>query len=405
MVKKKIAFLGNQIDWGGGAKSLLLLLKALSHCEYDLYLYVTNIKSKAMKKEFEKYVHFVKKIKLPELVSAQTETIENNLSVIAVSNINHSPTNEFIMELVALEIDILHINNSVFSPIYNSIKIRTNIIIVSHIREWIHWNGVHDKQRYIISNIIKHSDAIICISDVESEKFLEHPNLHIISNPFDFDELDQTIFDNAGIRKQYGIGNKDIVIGMMASFQRKKGLYDFIKVLSLLKNQYRIQENIKFVAIGRKKLTLIELLVESVKRNLNIDSFKYDIHRYINNHNLADDIILIGKTPNVLKVINCFDIAVRPSYSSDPWGRDIIEYMAMKKPIVATGSSNYYVKECKTGYLVSAKDVEQMAERILWLISNRLERDKMGDNAYKRIFKKCNYETYGSRISSIYDSL
>jgi glycosyltransferase involved in cell wall biosynthesis len=405
MKRKKVAFLGNQIDWGGGAKSLLLMLKALSNYDYDLYLYVTNIKSKEMVKEFEKYVHYVKQINLPEVVSAQTETIENNLSISAISNIDFSSVYEFIKELITEEIDILHINNSVFSPIYSSLKKDTNISIITHIREWIHWNGIHSKQKYMISNIVMYSDAIICISDVEAEIFKAHPNLHIVSNPFDFNELENKIFDNAKVKKEYGIKTDDLVVGMMGSFQKRKGVFDFIKALSHIKKHYHFKGNIKFIAIGRHKPTAIEIMIQYLKVMFNRNSYILDIYRYIIKNDLSKDFIFVGKRQHVLQIVNCFDIAVRPSYSSDPWGRDIIEYLALKKPIIATGTSSYYIESGKTGYLVPAHDINQMAEKITSLMSSEERRNAMGASGYKKVYDKCNFDNYGNRISSIYTKM
>lgn len=403
--KLNIAFLGNQIAWGGGAKSLLLLIKALSSHNLNLFLYVTNISSDSMKLEFEKYVKFVKKIDIPELVSAQNESILENTSSFSEEEFCVEKIKSFAFDLIDNNIDILHINNSVFSPIYKTIKDTSKIKIVTHVREWVDWNGIHDKQKYIIKNIINYSDSIICISNIEGRMFQNYSNLNIIPNPFDFDEIIGINNDQKFIRKKYGINQNAFIIGMMSSFMEEKGILDFLKVLNYLKRTDNQVFNITFIFIGQALPDFKRLLRILLKWLFGKPNLMLKVYKYLIINKLTQNILFFSKRKDILEIVNCFDIAIRPSYSGDPWGRDIIEYMALRKPIIATGDSEFYIKPNINGFLVPVHDVERIAKHILWLKSNDKERFEMGESAFHTIFEMCNINDFGTKILKIYHKL
>lgn len=399
--KLRIAFLGNDIAWGGGAKSLLLMIKSISSLNLKLYLFVTRCSSEEMRMEFEKYVEFVKVINLPEIVCAQSESLKDNLSDIEI-NICLKDTESFALELNSLSIDILHINNSVFAPIYGIIKSKTRVIIISHIREWIHWNGLHIKQQYVINALKLYSDSIIAISNTESEPFKGHPDLNVVPNPFDFNELMKNDANPLTFKMKNGINNNWILVGMMSAFDETKGVLDFCRALLYLKRTKCDIRNLKFVLLGYSSLTLKRILKIIIKKILCRDSLSFKLLLLILKNRLTKDIIFFSLRNNVNEVIKCFDIAVRPSYRGDPWGRDIIEYMALGKPVVATGTSEFYIKNGETGYLIPPRDVPQLAEKIYQLYKDNDLRLKMGEKAVKIIKRYCDNNIFRQTILEIY---
>jgi len=401
----RIAFLGNQIAWGGAAKSLLLLIKSISNQNDKLYLFVTHCSSQEMKKEFEQYVEFVKLVNLPEITSAQTQSLRDNKQNINEKKLDLTQTEFFAEELNHMGIDILHINNSVFSAVYKTVKSRTNIKIVSHIREWIDWNGIHQKQKFMIDSIKNNSDAIICISNKEAQAFKQHPNLSIIPNPFDFQELEYIDKNIKNIKSKLHIAENTFLVGMMGCFDRNKGALDFLKALDYLKrNKYNI-EDVKFIVLGGEIDTNPNVFKQSLRKILGRNTFHYEVYRFLKKENLFNEVIFLSNRGNILEIVNSFDVAVRPSYSGDPWGRDIIEYMALRKPIVATGSSEFFIKNGETGFLVPPGDYSALAEKIYWLFMNKNERIEIGQRAFNHIFIKCNMEVFRSNILQVYSTL
>jgi glycosyltransferase involved in cell wall biosynthesis len=401
----KIAFLGNQIAWGGGAKSLLLLIKSLSNQNCKLYLFVTRCSSQEMKKEFEQYVEFVKLVNLPEIMSAQIESFEENEQIMDENKLDLTNVESFAEKLNYLGIDILHINNSVFSAVYKTVKCRTNVKIVSHIREWINWNGIHQKQKFIIDSIKNNSDSIICISENEAQVFNQHPNLFIIPNPFDFQMLENINKNLKNIKSKLALAENSFLVGMMGNFERKKGALDFLKALAYLKREKTNIQDFKFIVLGGEINNKPNVFKQFLRKILGRDTFHYEVYKLLKREDLFNEVIFLSNRGNVLEIATSFDVAVRPSYSGDPWGRDIIEYMALGKPIVATGSSEVFIKNGETGFLVPPRDYIDLAEKIYWLFMNKNERIEMGHRAFKHIYTKSNMDTFRSKILRVYNTV
>lgn len=402
----RIAFLSNQISWGGAPMSLLLLIKAISKQNYKLYLFVTHCASDEMRNEFGKYVEFVKLIHLPEITSAQTQSVKHNKQKIDVNKFNLPSIEQFAAELNLLDIDILHINNSVFSPIYETIRIRTRVKIISHIREWIDWNGIHQKQFFLINSIKDNSDAIICISKTESEVFIGHPKVIIIPNPFDFQGYKLDINDRNLVKHNLGIDHNYFLVGMIGRSSKSKGTLDFLKALAYLKKRYKDEVlNIKFIILGEANPALSNIFIFLVRKMFGKTTYSNTVYKLLKKEDLFNDVVFLSKREGALEIINTFDIAVRPSYSGDPWGRDIIEYMAFKKPVVATGSSEFFIKNGETGFLVPPRDYTQLAEKIYWLFKNKNAGKAIGQRAFIHIFSLCNMDIFRSKILQVYNDL
>lgn len=401
----KIAFLGNEIAWGGGAKSLLLLIKSLSNQNLKKYLFVTHCASQEMKMEFEQYVSFVKIVNLPCLTSAQTQTINDNLQGVDEKQIYSSNIKEFAEELNQLGIDILHINNSVFSLIYKYIKELTKVKIVSHIREWIDWNGIHQRQSFIIETIQTYSDAIVCISNNEAEVFRKHPKLLVIPNPFDFNELDIINNNSDLVKTRLDLPKDCFLVGMIGRASENKGILDLLRAISYLKSNYKNFNGFKFIILGCSDPFRYNSIGYFLRKIRGKSKFLFKLYRFIRKENLRYDVKFLSNRKDILEIVNLFDVAVRPSYSGDPWGRDIIEYMALKKPIVATGNSEFFIKNGETGFLVPPRDYVLLAEKIYWLYKNKTERIEFGERANKIISARCDIGAYRFNILQIYYSL
>lgn len=400
----RIAFISNQISWGGAPKSLLLLIKSLNNQNFKLYLYSTRCVSQEMKTEFEQYVEFVKLIKLPEIKSAQTENIKENIQKVDINRFSFSTVELLAKELNDLNIDILHLNNSVFSPIYKTIKDQTRVKIITHVREWIDWNGIHNKQKFMYNTIMNDSDAIICISNTEAQLFKQHTNLYVIPNPFDFHELESCEWNIDQVKSKLTINKNHFIVGMIGR-TRNKGTLDFLKALVYLRSNFDDATNIKFVILGEEIPPSYNKILYFLRKLLGKSTYLQDIYKFINNENLSNEVQFLNNRKDVLEIINCFDIAVRPSYSGDPWGRDIIEFMALKKPVVATGTSDFFIKNGETGFLVAPRDYKKLAEKIYWLFKNKKEKNKIGERAFELIYAKCNMNEFKQKILQVYENL
>lgn len=136
--------------------------------------------------------------------------------------------------------------------------------------------------------------------------------------------IDSRIFDPSNsshgmVRGHYGLGSKDIVIFFMGWLYNFSGLKEVALELAKLPDH-----NVKLLIVGDGD-AYIEL--EGIRAK----------------HGLNDRLILAGKKPyaDIPSFIAAADICILPAYPWEPIMQDIVpikmyEYLAMKKPVVAT---------------------------------------------------------------------
>jgi glycosyltransferase involved in cell wall biosynthesis len=396
--KTRIAYLGNQISPGGGAMSLYLMVKSVSSDQFDKYVFVSQCRNEEMKNDLLRYCRKIKIVDLDEIVSCQTYTISKSKYVKALSS-SKEKNKIFLKHLIDNQIEILHINNSVFAHVCRYVKENSGIKVVSHIREMIDHAGVGPMQEFMVQSMTKYSDAIITISDNEARLFKTHPSLHILPNPFDFSKIEmvKSIF-----REEQKYDDRTVLVGMMGRFDKFKGHMDFLKALKIIIDK-KGNKKIKFLIIGvnppKKTWKLF------VKKVLFMKDYRKMVENYIKENNLEEYIQLIPFQYHIFNIIKAVDIFVRPSVSGDPWGRDIIEEMAFSKPIVATGTSQFYIKDGETGYLVKPSNPIQLAERINELIEDEKKRIEFGLKGGELIRRMCDMKEYGRKIENLYIGL
>lgn len=383
------------IFYGGASRSLIQLLKLFNHNQkFEFLIYTTSISSVEVKKEIEKYCKTIRKIEL-KIITANQASTSSYKTFIKSKNVG---INNFIKLLIDDEIEILHINTTVFSHILEPIKKTTQIKLLVHIRELIPKYGKSPIGDFILDQIKTYSDFIICISSNEAERFDDFKNKIILPNTIDFEEIDST---TNGFRKQYGIDNDTVLVTMSSHFYKPKGHLLFLDSLIELVNTYK-KRNVLFIIVGFKSnFYFIRKLIKNI---LFMPDYLNEIRIKIKENNLKDFVKLIPYTYNVLPIIKESDIIVRPALTMDPWGRDIIEGMAMAKPIIATGSSTFFVTPGVTGYLVEC-DPREMAQKINELIDDKLKRILFGLNGRNRIKEICDPNKYFQSISFIYEEL
>lgn len=384
----KVLFLQHGFGYGGATKSLLIMQQAL-HNKVEIYTFVKQ--NKKLNKIISKELSYSKILKEIDVLGVYSYSEGTTSDKDFKTNINYIP-NEIIDFINLNQINILHINSSVFSNLLKPIKEKTKCKIVVHIREMLPFGDVNIIDKYIIDQTVKYADKIIAISPNELRFFPRSDKLTVLSNPHDFSTTDL-------ITKNTKDKDRKLVVGMCANFNRIKGHQVFIEAIEILNNQRKY--NIEFRIIGYPNNRFS--LKGSIKR-LFFGSYKNEIDKHILQKKIYN-LELIPFTFNVIPELAVLDIYIRPDLSGNPWGRDIIEAMALKKPIIATGTSDFYVKDNETGFLIEPRNAEILATKILNLIENEGLRNKMGENGYKIIKEMSDLNTYSSKLMDIYNTL
>ncbi len=105
-------------------------------------------------------------------------------------------------------------------------------------------------------------------------------------------------------------------------------------------------------------------------------------------------------------MLSATDIFVNPSYS-EGLGISVMEAASIGLPIIATdvGGTREIITTDKTGILIKARDVGQLAEELCRLRANAELRKKLGGNARILAERKFNWDKITGEYIKLYASL
>lgn len=159
--------------------------------------------------------------------------------------------------------------------------------------------------------------------------------------------------------------DKFIVVGTVLRFEKVKGLEYFLKSIPLILSDLKNRDRVRFLVVGdgREK--------ENIEKLIDI----LDVKKYL---------IFTGWREDVIDLISIMDIYVQPSLN-EGMGRTIVYASLLSKPIVATSVCGIksVVIDNKTGFLVRAKDIEQLGVAVMKLLNDEKLRVEFGQNAKK----------------------
>jgi glycosyltransferase involved in cell wall biosynthesis len=104
---------------------------------------------------------------------------------------------------------------------------------------------------------------------------------------------------------------------------------------------------------------------------------------------VADSFVFLGHVPNPESVLQACDLLLKPTREDNPWGRDILEAMAMGRPVISIGRYERFVETGKTGFLLPYYAPDAIADLLLSLDADRAHCRKLGQAAAARIAELC----------------
>ena len=98
------------------------------------------------------------------------------------------------------------------------------------------------------------------------------------------------------------------------------------------------------------------------------------------------------------------DVYVAPSIWKEPLGMVILEAMVHKTPVIVTmrGGVKTIVKEGENGFLIRSKESNVIAAKVNMLLKDDKLRKRMGDNAYKTVVAKFNWDKIATKFYELY---
>jgi N,N'-diacetylbacillosaminyl-diphospho-undecaprenol alpha-1,3-N-acetylgalactosaminyltransferase len=132
------------------------------------------------------------------------------------------------------------------------------------------------------------------------------------------------------------------------------------------------------------------------------------IRAFIARNGLAGSVRILGHVSRkqLLTELLDADVVVLPSLR-EAQPISVLEAMACRKPVVVFDFPfvHEYIQNSFNGLLAKGKDSKDLANTILTLLSDKNLRDKLGENAYRYVQLKHNWENIADNYLNLYEKL
>lgn len=269
------------------------------------------------------------------------------------------------------------------------------IILTEHMNDsthsWLDKNFIrlffHRFFHFITNNCL---DRVIAVSEntrrsyitrqgIKKEKVITIYNTtNLLKDSYFFDEPKRL-----ALRKNLGIKEGEIIIGMIGRLVKEKGYEDaIIAGREILKKHPRI----KFLLVGEGPC-------------------RKDLENFVIKEKLENKIIFLGFRKDIDDIMKAIDILVQPSHrNSESFGLVLIEAMANKKVVVASDIKPFkeIINDGENGFLFKGKSSKALTEKLDFILSNRNLLAAICDKGYDSVKEKFNQELIWEKTANLY---
>ncbi len=201
--------------------------------------------------------------------------------------------------------------------------------------------------------------------------------LEVVHNPVDLERWDPSRIDRLQARAALGAaGERGLLMGVVAQLSPWKGQDTAIEALRILRDD---GVDAHLLLIGSAKF---------VSRSTRFDNEAYvaSLHRLVARSGLEDRVSWMGEREDVPELVRALDVLLLPSWE-EPFGRALIEAMALKVPVIATsvGGPSEIVDDGKEGYLVAPREPAAWARAIRRMVEEPRRGWEMGRAGRRRV--------------------
>ena len=192
------------------------------------------------------------------------------------------------------------------------------------------------------------------------------------------------------VRREFGIPDDAPVVGIVGHIQSWKGQLLVVEA----------------VAKARARHPELRCLVVGGVHRMGAE-YGARIRETIAAQGLEQHVILTGARRDVPACIDAMDVVIHSSTRPEPFGRVLIEAMALGKPMIAPseGGPREVVVDGETGILVPPRDADALAAAITRLVENPSERTAMGNAGRARVEAVFDIRHHVHAVESVFDDI
>lgn len=214
----------------------------------------------------------------------------------------------------------------------------------------------------------------------------------VIGNPVDLVRFDPDRVDRRSARATIGVDPGDFVTTVLAQITPWKGQAEAIRALAEVRRRH---PQAKLLVAGSAKF---------LSKATRYDNRTYleGLHRLVEELELDDDVRFVGERDDVPQILRATDALLVPSWE-EPFGRSVIEAMAMRVPVIATdvGGPAEVITDRQNGLLVRPRRPELWARAIDNVIESPILRARLARNGRLRA-QAFSAEAHAEALHAVY---
>jgi glycosyltransferase involved in cell wall biosynthesis len=237
------------------------------------------------------------------------------------------------------------------------------------------------------------TDNMIVVSAGAAREFLgeraSHPKVRVIHDGVDLEAF-RSDCEPSVARARLGWPEGDLHVGIIARLTPWKGHTVFLEAAARIA---KVNRRVQFVIIGDS----------DTRRN---DAYKEQLTALAGRLSVADRMRWTGFVDPVQPLTAALDVVVLPSVRPEPFGRTLVEAMAMRRPVIATNHGGPpEILARGGGILVPPGDAEALASAINELLSDQDRRLRMARIAMEEVAKRFDIASHVNSVVEFYDEL
>ncbi len=189
------------------------------------------------------------------------------------------------------------------------------------------------------------------------------------------------------VRAALGLRPNDLVVGMAANVQPWKGQDVVLRAMAIVAREF---PDVHCVFAG------------GVVRGA--EWYRESLEEFVRARGLGERVRFLGHRTDVPDLVNAFDVAVHASVTPEPFGRVLIEAMALGKPVVASAAGGVLeiVDDGRSGLLVAPGDHESMAAALRRLLGDAALRGTMGAEGARQARDRFSVQCFARAMQGAY---
>jgi glycosyltransferase involved in cell wall biosynthesis len=218
--------------------------------------------------------------------------------------------------------------------------------------------------------------------------------LEIVHNAVDLERFDPRRIDRAAARRRLGEPEGGpALLGVVAQITPWKGQETAIEALQLLRADGL---DAKLLLVGGAKF------VAAATRYDN-EAYLARLHALLADAGLEESVSWLGEREDVPEIVRALDVLLLPSWQ-EPFGRALVEAMALEVPVVATavGGPREIVEDGREGYLAEPCQPQAWAEAIRRVLSSPDHGAAMGRAGRSRVEREFTFSRQARTLLEVY---